>query len=169
MNMRMSIYRAIEQMTGIKQISDKSNLKDDLKLDSLDQVELIMNIEKEYKLPEIDLRHVPNFTTVGELVNFFTPTNLRKIYDASIKKSVYKEIELMTGAKRVSDELKLQQDLRMDSLVQDQIIMNIEKKHKLPAIDFRKIPNFTTVGELVNFCVAAQYKNTNNIGVFYYV
>jgi len=70
MNMKMSIYRIIEQMTGIKQISDKSKLKDDLNLDSLDQVEIFMNIEKEYKLPQIDLRLVPNFTTVGDLIDF---------------------------------------------------------------------------------------------------
>ena len=78
MNARKSIYKEIEQITGENEISDKLKLKDDLKFDSLDIIDLIMNLEKEYNLPEIDSRTIPEIVTVGDLVDVFEAIDPKK-------------------------------------------------------------------------------------------
>ena len=78
MNARKSIYKEIEQITGENEISDKLKFKDDLKFDSLDIIDLIMNLEKEYNLPEIDSRTIPEIVTVGDLVDVFEAIDPKK-------------------------------------------------------------------------------------------
>jgi len=65
------IRNSIAQQLDIpaESITEESRLIEDLKADSLDIVELIMDLEQEYgiEIPDDDL---PGIRTVGDIVNF---------------------------------------------------------------------------------------------------
>jgi len=54
--------------TDIEKISEANKLDDDLGLDSLDAVELIMEVEREFDI-EIPDEHAEQIKTVHELIN----------------------------------------------------------------------------------------------------
>ena len=66
-NVRKNIARQLD--IPEESITMESRLIEDLKADSLDVVELIMDLEKQYgiEIPDDDL---PNIHTVGDIVNY---------------------------------------------------------------------------------------------------
>ena len=59
------------QLLGVNEedVNDSSNLQDDLRADSLDIVEVIMDLEHEFDI-DIPDEDTLNFTTFGELVEY---------------------------------------------------------------------------------------------------
>ncbi|MBE6997328.1 MAG: acyl carrier protein [Ruminococcaceae bacterium] len=55
-------------------ITEKTNFLQDLSADSLDFVELVMNIEDAFSLPEISEEEIRSIQTVGDLVDFVRKT-----------------------------------------------------------------------------------------------
>ena len=51
-------------------ITEDTNFLQDLSADSLDFVELVMNIEDCFSLPEISEEEIRSIQTVGDLVNY---------------------------------------------------------------------------------------------------
>lgn len=56
------------------QITDETNFLQDLSADSLDFVELVMNIEDSFGLPEIGEDEIRSIQTVGDLVDYVNKT-----------------------------------------------------------------------------------------------
>ena len=54
------------------QITEETNFLQDLSADSLDFVELVMNIEDTFGLPEIAEEEIRAIQTVGDLVDYVT-------------------------------------------------------------------------------------------------
>lgn len=77
MDTRSFVYSIISSKTGMKNISDTQKLRDDLGLDSLDQLQLIMQIEDEYRLPEITSEKMSVIQTVGDLINVIEATDTK--------------------------------------------------------------------------------------------
>ncbi len=57
-----------------KSITEDTNFLQDLSADSLDFVELVMNIEDSFGLPEISEDEIRTIQTVGDLVEYVTRT-----------------------------------------------------------------------------------------------
>ena len=57
-----------------EQITEDTNFLQDLSADSLDFVELVMNIEDSFGLPEIGEEEIRSIQTVGDLVDYVTKT-----------------------------------------------------------------------------------------------
>ena len=55
-----------------EQITEDTNFLQDLSADSLDFVELVMNIEDTFGLPEIGEDDIRSIQTVGDLVEYVT-------------------------------------------------------------------------------------------------
>ena len=55
-----------------EQITEETNFLQDLSADSLDFVELVMNIEDGFGLPEISEEEIRSIQTVGDLVEYVT-------------------------------------------------------------------------------------------------
>ncbi len=66
-NVRNAIAKQLD--IPVENIQMESKLIDDLKADSLDVVELIMDLEQEYDI-EIPDEELPNIKTVGDIVAF---------------------------------------------------------------------------------------------------
>ncbi|MBQ2017559.1 MAG: hypothetical protein II208_03485 [Alphaproteobacteria bacterium] len=79
MDVREYVYSIIKSKTGLNYFSDKSNLRNDLGLDSLDQLELTMQIEDKYKLPETTCERIAKIETVGDLINVIEATDTKPI------------------------------------------------------------------------------------------
>lgn len=77
MDAREYVYSIIKSKTGLDNFSDKSNLRNDLGLDSLEQLELAMQIEDKYKLPEIIGEKISKIETVGDLINVIEATDTK--------------------------------------------------------------------------------------------
>ena len=69
----MSVFEQVKAIICKELISSKvledSNLKDDLGADSLDAVEIIMDIEDEFNI-QIDDSEAENIKTVGDIVKY---------------------------------------------------------------------------------------------------
>lgn len=57
-----------------EQITEETNFLQDLSADSLDFVELVMNIEDAFQLPEIGEDEIRAIQTVGDLVDYVKKT-----------------------------------------------------------------------------------------------
>ena len=57
-----------------EQITEETNFLQDLSADSLDFVELVMNIEDAFGLPEIGEDDIRSIQTVGDLVDYVKKT-----------------------------------------------------------------------------------------------
>ena len=55
-----------------EKITEETNFLQDLSADSLDFVELVMNIEDGFGLPEISEEEIRSIQTVGDLVEYVT-------------------------------------------------------------------------------------------------
>ena len=55
-------------------ITEDTNFLQDLSADSLDFVELVMNIEDSFGLPEVSEDDIRSIQTVGDLVNYVKKT-----------------------------------------------------------------------------------------------
>ena len=71
------IMRVVVETLNVKieQVTDEASFRDDLGADSLDQVQLVMNLEEEFKdlingeIPETDAEKL---NTVGEVINYIS-------------------------------------------------------------------------------------------------
>lgn len=71
------IKRVVVETLNVKieQVTDEASFRDDLGADSLDQVQLVMNLEEEFKdlingeIPETDAEKL---NTVGEVINYIS-------------------------------------------------------------------------------------------------
>ncbi len=57
-----------------ERITEETNFLQDLSADSLDFVELVMNIEDSFGLPEISEDEIRSIQTVGDLVDYVKKT-----------------------------------------------------------------------------------------------
>ncbi|CAI6024805.1 MULTISPECIES: acyl carrier protein [Cohnella] len=65
------VKRIVVERLGVEEaeVTNEANFKDDLGADSLDVVELVMELEDEFDL-EISDEDAEKITTVGEVVNY---------------------------------------------------------------------------------------------------
>lgn len=68
MSVKNYIHSQIKDITDAKTVYDGYNLRDDLDMDSLDQLDLVVRIQKEYKLQTLDEKTLNHIYTVGDLV-----------------------------------------------------------------------------------------------------
>lgn len=68
--MKEKIFAALESMGSLDstEITKEHKLMDDLKLDSLDTMELVLNIEDEFNI-QIEESEIENIVTVGNLID----------------------------------------------------------------------------------------------------
>jgi len=66
------LYKIIAEIFGVKieDINLESNFQNDFKADSLDAVELIMQIEDEFKVDKINDEEADNFLTVKNILDY---------------------------------------------------------------------------------------------------
>ena len=66
------IIELIAEQFGMEasDITPETSLKDDLSADSLDMVEIMMNLEEEFDLGEIDESVAAQINTVGDIIVF---------------------------------------------------------------------------------------------------
>ncbi|WP_343128422.1 acyl carrier protein [Buchnera aphidicola (Kurisakia onigurumii)] len=78
-NIEKKIKKIISKQFGIKYdtILNNFSLRDDLKADSLDLVELIMNIEEKFKI-EISDEEVSNFDNISSICIFLKKNKIKK-------------------------------------------------------------------------------------------
>ena len=73
MTVREQVINLISEQLNVKldEIKDSSELVGDLGADSLDAVEIVMEIEEEFEI-EIPDEDADKFKTVGDIVNYIT-------------------------------------------------------------------------------------------------
>ena len=69
MSVKNFIYSQIRDITDINIICDSFSLRNDLGMDSLDQLDLVVRIQKEYKLQNLDENAINHVRTVGNLID----------------------------------------------------------------------------------------------------
>ncbi len=67
MNIEERVHKIIEKVTGATDLNNTQEIIQDLGADSLDHVELIMAIEKEFNI-EVDDDEAEKIKTVGDVV-----------------------------------------------------------------------------------------------------
>lgn len=70
MEVNNKVIEILKDKLGVDEISSDDHLIEDIGADSLDIVELVMEIEKEFGISITDDEVDPNFTTVGHLIDF---------------------------------------------------------------------------------------------------
>ena len=70
MEINKRVTEIIQDKLGVDEISSDDNLIEDIGADSLDIVELVMELEREFGIQILDDEIDSNFTTVGHLIDF---------------------------------------------------------------------------------------------------
>ena len=70
MEVNNKVIEILKDKLGVDEISSDDHLIEDIGADSLDIVELVMEIEKEFGISITDDEVDPNFTTVGHLIDY---------------------------------------------------------------------------------------------------
>jgi len=70
MEVNNQVIEILKEKLGVDEINSDDHLIEDIGADSLDIVELVMEIEKEFDISIKDDEIDDNFTTVGHLVDF---------------------------------------------------------------------------------------------------
>jgi acyl carrier protein len=70
MEVNEKVVEILKDKLGLDEISSDDNLIEDLDADSLDIIEIVMEMEKEFAISIHDDEIDPNFTTVGHLIDF---------------------------------------------------------------------------------------------------
>ncbi len=143
----------------LSQIQLNSDIKKDLGMDSLDFVEIIMEIEKEFGI-NIPDDQAEQFIIVEDLVNYIavqfdpqTPENPNAAIFAKIQEIILDKIEIPEGLV-LNLQTNLRKDLGMDSLDFVEIIMEAEKEFGINIPD-DQVEKMITVNDLVVY-IAAQ-------------
>lgn len=88
---KRKIYELLRVKLGLEDdfvIEEKHSISNDLGADSLDGVEIIMELEKEFNI-QIEDDDAEQIYTVGEMIDFFFPlTEIRREKLKAIKKNV---------------------------------------------------------------------------------
>ena len=70
MEVNKRVIEILQDKLGIDEISSDDNLIEDIGADSLDIIELVMEMEREFGIQILDDEIDDNFTTVGHLIDF---------------------------------------------------------------------------------------------------
>jgi acyl carrier protein len=70
MEVNNQVIEILKDKLGVDEISSDDHLIEDIGADSLDIIELVMEIEKEFGISITDDEVDPNFTTVGHLIDY---------------------------------------------------------------------------------------------------
>lgn len=70
MEVNKLVTEILQDKLGIDEISSDDNLIEDIGADSLDIIELVMELEREFGIQILDDEIDDNFTTVGHLIDF---------------------------------------------------------------------------------------------------
>jgi acyl carrier protein len=70
MEVNKRVIEILQDKLGIDEISSDDNLIEDIEADSLDIIELVMEMEREFGIQILDDEIDDNFTTVGHLIDF---------------------------------------------------------------------------------------------------
>lgn len=70
MEVNKLVTEIIQDKLGVDEISSDDNLIEDIGADSLDVIELVMEMEREFGIQILDDEIDDNFTTVGHLIDF---------------------------------------------------------------------------------------------------
>ena len=70
MEVNKQVIEILQDKLGVDEISSDDNLIEDIGADSLDIVELVMELEREFGIQILDDEIDDNFTTVGHLIDF---------------------------------------------------------------------------------------------------
>lgn len=70
MEVNNQVIEILKDKLGIDEISSDDHLIEDIGADSLDIIELVMEIEKEFNIQIPDDEVDQNFTTVGHLIDY---------------------------------------------------------------------------------------------------
>ena len=70
MEVNKQVIEILQDKLGVDEISSDDNLIEDIGADSLDIVELVMELEREFGIQILDDEIDSNFTTVGHLIDF---------------------------------------------------------------------------------------------------
>ena len=70
MEVNKLVTEILQDKLGVDEISSDDNLIEDIGADSLDIVELVMELEREFGIQILDDEIDDNFTTVGHLIDF---------------------------------------------------------------------------------------------------
>ena len=77
MEVNNQVIEILKDKLGVDEISSDDNLIEDIEADSLDIIELVMEMEREFGISIPDNEVDPNFTTVGHLIDY-----IQKKYEA---------------------------------------------------------------------------------------
>ena len=70
MEVNNQVIEILKDKLGIDEISSDDNLIEDIEADSLDIIELVMEMEREFNIQIHDDEIDRNFTTVGHLIDY---------------------------------------------------------------------------------------------------
>ncbi len=70
MEVNEQVIEILQNKLGIDEISSDDNLIEDIGADSLDIIELVIEMEREFGIQILDNEIDDNFTTVGHLIDF---------------------------------------------------------------------------------------------------
>lgn len=70
MEVNKRVIEILQDKLGVDEISSDDNLIEDIGADSLDIIELVMELEREFGIQILDDEIDDNFTTVGHLIDF---------------------------------------------------------------------------------------------------
>ena len=70
MEVNNQVIEILKDKLGVEEISSDDNLIEDIGADSLDIIELVMELEREFGIQILDDEIDDNFTTVGHLIDF---------------------------------------------------------------------------------------------------
>lgn len=146
----------------VEQIHLNSNFRKDLGFDSLDLIEIIIDIENEFNIAIPD-EAVENFLTVEDLVNYIIavtepqppkPDNPYPDLFTKVQDIIQEQIAIPEGLE-ITLQSNLKTDLGMDSLDIAELIMAVEEEFEIE-IPTEICENFITVGNLVVYIAAQQ-------------
>ena len=70
MEVNNQVIEILKDKLGVDEISSDDNLIEDIGADSLDIIEIVMEMEREFGISIPDDEVDPNFTTVGHLIDY---------------------------------------------------------------------------------------------------
>ena len=159
---RIQVIISDKVAVSIEQIHLNSNFQKDLGFDSLDLIEIIIDIENEFNIAIPD-DAVENFVTVEDLVNYITtgiepqppkPDNPYPELLAKVQDIIQEQIVIPEGLE-ITFRSNLKTDLDMENLDIMELVMAVEEVFGIE-ISNESAEKFITVGDIVVYIAALQ-------------